>query len=259
MRLVVVYSFLFLFLTSCSEYARVVKSDDYERKYQLANELFADENYIKAINLFEQVYQRNPKNIQGEVSYYRLGIANYNLGDYLMASYYFSSFVEKFPESEKCEETSFRNLLCLIKETPQYSLDQTETNVALNEIQIFIYKFPRSSKIDSCNLLMDNLRNRLEMKDFESVKLYDKTENFLSAVTTAETFIKDFPTSKFREKTFEILIRNSFLLSINSVEEKKKDRIAKTIERYNNFVIEFPNSEFNSQLSEKITKLKEIL
>jgi outer membrane protein assembly factor BamD len=107
--------------------------------------------------------------------------------------------------------------------------------------------------------MMDQLRARLELKDFEAVKLYDKTESYLSAVTTAETFIKDFPSSKYKEKTYEILIRNSFLLAINSVEEKKSERIAKTIERYNNFVIEFPSSEFNQQLSEKITKLKEIL
>lgn len=256
-------NFIFLlflgFLTSCTQYAKVIKSDDYDRKYQLANDMFAEEDYIKAINLFEQVYQRNPKNIQGEVSYYRLGISNFKLGDYLMASYYFSSFSEKFPESEKCEETAFRNLLCLIKETPQFSLDQTETNVALNEIQIFIYKYPKSLKIDSCNLMMDQLRNRLELKDYEAVKLYDKTENFISAVTTAETFVKDFPISKFRENAYEILIRNSYLLAINSVEEKKKDRIAKTIERYNTFVAEFPSSIYNLDLSEKISKLKEIL
>jgi len=78
MRLGTYIAFVLVVLTSCSEYARVVKSDDYERKYQLANEMFADQNYIKAINLFEQVYQRNPKNIQGEVSYYRLGLANFS-------------------------------------------------------------------------------------------------------------------------------------------------------------------------------------
>jgi outer membrane protein assembly factor BamD len=177
----------------------------------------------------------------------------------LMASYYYSSFPEKFPESQFCEVASFKNLICLIKDTPKYSLDQTETNAALNEIQIFIYKFPKSNKIDSCNLMMDQLRARLELKDFEAVKLYDNTENYISAVTTSETFIKDFPTSKFKEKIYEILIRNSFLLAINSVEEKKTDRIAKTIERYNNFVSEFPSSEFNFQLSEKIAKLKGIL
>ena len=251
--------FSFAFFTSCSEYARVIKSDDYERKYQLANELFEDKYYVKAINLFEQVYQRNPKNIQGEKSYFNLAESNFNLGDFLMASYYYSTFPEKFPNSEKTEDAAFKNLICLIKDTPKYSLDQTETNNALNEIQLFIYGYPRSAKIDSCNVMMDLLRGRLELKDFESVKLYDKTENYISAVTTAETFIKDFPTSKFREKTFEILIRNSFLLAINSVEEKKKERIAKTIERYNTFVNEFPSSQYNFQLSEKIAKLKETL
>ena len=246
-------------LTACSEYSRVIKSDDYERKYMLADELFRDKSYLKAINLYEQVYQRNPKNSQGEIAYFNLAEANFNLGDYLMASYYYSTFPEKFPESSKCEDAAFRNLICLIKDTPKYSLDQSETNIALNEIQLFIYKYPRSIKIDSCNYMMDQLRSRLEFKDFESVKLYDKTENYVSAVTTAETFIKDYPTSKFKEKTYEILIRNSFLLAINSVEEKKIDRIAKNIERYNNFVNEFPSSELNFQLSEKIAKLKKIL
>jgi outer membrane protein assembly factor BamD len=259
MRHTLFYIFSLYLLTACSEYTRVVKSDDYERKYQLANELFANKSYVKAVNLYEQVYQRNPKNIQGETSYFNLAESNFNLGDFLMASYYYSTFPEKFPDSKKCEDASFKNLICLIKDTPKYSLDQAETNVSLNEIQIFIYKFPKSLKIDSCNIMMDQLRARLELKDFEAVKLYDKTESYLSAVTTAETFIKDFPSSKYKEKTCEILIRNSFLLAINSVEEKKSERIAKTIERYNNFVIEFPSSEFNQQLSEKITKLKEIL
>jgi outer membrane protein assembly factor BamD len=259
MKQLVLIIILSLTLFSCSEYSRVVKSDDYDHKYQLANSFFEKGSYLKAINLFEQVYQRNPKNIQGEVSYYRLGIANYNLGDYLMASYYFSSFSEKFPNSQKSEETSYRNLLCLIKETPDYSLDQTQTNVTLNEIQIFIYKYPQSSKLDSCNLMMDQLRTRLETKDFEAVKLYDKTESYNSAVTTAETFIKDFPLSKFKEKAFEILIRNSYWLALNSVEEKKMDRIVKTIERYNTFVIEFPNSDFKNNLSSKVEKLKGIL
>ncbi len=255
------FNFLFItfILSACSEYARVVKSDDYERKYILANEFFADRSFVKAINLYEQVYQRNPKNSQGEKAYFNLAESNFNLGDYLMASYYYASFSEKFPESIKCEEAAFKNLICLIKDTPKYSLDQSETNIALNEIQLFIYKFPRSIKMDSCNAMMDQLRGRLELKDFESVKLYDKTENYISAVTTAETFIKDYPTSKFKEKTYEILIRNSYLLAVNSVEEKKIDRIAKTIERYNNFVIEFPSSELNFQLSEKIAKLKKII
>ena len=42
--------------------------------------------------------QRNPKNIQGETSYFNLAESNFNLGDFLMASYYYSTFPEKFPE-----------------------------------------------------------------------------------------------------------------------------------------------------------------
>lgn len=245
-------------LQSCSEYAIVVKADDYKRKFEVANKLYDKESFVKASTLYEQVYQRTPKTGEGEISYYRLGLSYYKLEDYFTAAYYLSSFSDKYPNSSKCEETSFLNVICAVKNSPKTSLDQAETQIALNELQLFIYKFPYSSRLDTCNQIMDKLRLKLDYKDFESLQLYDKTQNYKSAVVVALTYLKDFPKSIYREQAWEILLRNSYLLAINSIEEKKKERIEQTNERYSKFALEYPQSVWLKPLGENLEKLKEI-
>lgn len=241
-------TFISLTLSACSSYTKISKSDDYEAKFKLANELYDKKKWTKCLNLYEQVYQRFPKSNQGEVSYYRIGKAYYVMGDYYMAGYHFGSFFDKYPYSTKTEEAFFLKMICSVKNSPEQSLDQQDTRVALNDIQQFIYLFPNSSKIDTCNIIMDNLRNKLEKKDYESIKLYAKTLNYRAAVVTSQTFLDEFPSSKHKEEVLFVKIKNSYLLTKNSIEDKKKERIEQFTESYRNFVSQFPTSEYLKEL-----------
>jgi outer membrane protein assembly factor BamD len=150
----------------------------------------------------------------------------------------------------------FLSALCAVKNSPEYSLDQNETELALNDLQMFINRYPGSVLIDTCNVIMDGLRFKLEKKDFESVKLYAKMENYKSAATSAEVFIAQFPKSTFKEEAYYILVKNSYFLTINSIESKKIERIEKTIERYLNFVTEFPQTTYRKEIDSYHEKMK---
>lgn len=241
---IVLVSFLF----SCSDYNKVVKGDNYQRKFELANELFDQKEFLRSVTLFEQVYQRVPKSSEGELSYFRIGKAYYFAEDFEMAGYYLGSFPQRFPYSTKAQEAMFLSALCSVNNSPDHSLDQNETELAINNLQQFVDKYPDSELVDSCNRVMDRMRLKLERKDYEAVKLYSKTQNYRSAVTTALTFVEDYPLSKNKEEVLYILVKNSYFLSINSVENKKCDRIEETIERYNNFVGDFPQSAYKVEL-----------
>jgi outer membrane protein assembly factor BamD len=97
---------------------------------------------------------------------------------------------------------------------------------------------------------MDQLRLKIETKDFEAVRLYAKTQNYRAAVVSAESFLENYPLTKFKEEARYILVKNSYFLAINSVENKKMERIDQTIERYRTFVSEFPNSKFKNELTQ---------
>jgi outer membrane protein assembly factor BamD len=229
-------------LGSCSEYQKVVKSDDYPLKFQHANDLFDKQKYNKSIVLYEQIYQNSPKTDQGQVSYYRLAKSYYNLSDFYMAGYYFNSFIQRYPYSSKVEESLFMVAMCSVKNSPEFHLDQDETNIAINKIQQFINEYPESALVDSCNKIIDNLRFKIEIKDFETVKLYSKTESFKAAVTAAQLFLENYPRSRFTEEAWVLLVKNSFSLAKNSISSKKKERFEQTIERYRNFASLFSNS-----------------
>jgi len=257
MKALVAFSLLII-LAACSSYNSTLKSDDYEAKFAMANELYDRGQYDRSVALYEQVYQRMPKGAEGEIAYYRLGKAYFYEEDWYMASYYLSAFSERFPFSPKCEECHFLSALCAVENSPEPSLDQNETEMALNELQLFVSKYPQSQRIDSCNMIMDKLRFKLETKDVLNIRLYAKTENYRAATISAESFLESYPVSTYREEVSAILLRNSYLLTVNSVESKLEDRIAATRDRYNNFLAEFPESSYLREFDDYLGKLDEL-
>lgn len=245
--IVTILTALFL-VSSCSEYNRVLKSDNYGEKFDMANYLYdtvaTSSAKVKSISLYEQIYQRTPKQGEGELAYFRIGKAYYTSGDYYMAGYYLGQFPQRFPYSAKAEEATFLSAMCSVNNSPEWSLDQLETDVAINNLQQFVDRYPNSVLIDSCNNIIDGLRYKLETKSFEAVKLYSKTENFMAAESSALTFMEDYPMSGFKEEVHYLLVLNSFYLAKNSIEKKKKARIEQTIERYSTFVAAFPESDY---------------
>lgn len=235
--------------TSCSGFNKVLKSDDYAAKFNMANDLYDKGEEVRSIGLYEQVYQRMPKTGEGELSYFRIGKAYYLGKDYYMAGYYLGQFSQRFAASPKAEEALFLSAMCSVQNSPEFSLDQNETDLAINDLQQFIDRFPTSTLVDSCNGIIDGLRFKLEKKEFNSVKLYSKTMNYRAATSASLTFLSDFPMSEFNEEVSYLLVKNSYLLSKNSIESKKKERIDQTIERYRTFVASYPESKYVSSLT----------
>jgi outer membrane protein assembly factor BamD len=241
------FMLLLMLFSGCSEYNQVLKGDDYNTKFNLANSLFDEQDYFRSIALYEQIYQRMPKTGQGELAYYRIARGYFEEKDYEMSGYYFGSFNQRFPYSTKLEEAMFMTALCSVYNSPEHTLDQGETQLAINNLQQFVDAYPKSSLIDSCNRVMDRLRYKLELKDYDAVKLYAKTENYRAAVTSALTFIEEYPLSGFSEEIQFILLKNAYLLGVNSIEDKKCERIEQAIERYRTFVLLFPNSSYKAE------------
>lgn len=272
--------------TSCSGYSELLKSDDYAKKFEAANayydagatakvkyrkndkkieekglirkEKYGVSSLNRAIALYEQIYQRMPKGEEGELSYFRIGKAYYLSGDYYMAGYYLGMFPTRFPFSPRGEESLFLGAMCSVNNSPASSLDQADTEIAIRDLQYFIDAYPQSALVDSCNNLIDGMRFKLEKKAFQAVELYDKTERYLAAVTAGETFVDDYPLSKYRENVHRMVVNNSYLIAINSVVEKKAERIDETTERYNTFVSQFPNSAYLKQLEKQQEMLQEM-
>ena len=240
---------LLLIITSCNEYNKLVKSDDYELKKVRGIEYYNSGDYIKSVTLLESVIPFYKLSMEGEKVYYYFCMGNYKLADYYLASYYFRRFISQYPSSKYTEECQFLSAMCSVHNSPEYALDQTETLNALDQLQVFADMYPDSEKMDTCNLIMDNLDAKLELKSFESAKSYHLTQKYKAAVVAFEGLLVKYPTSKYKEKTLYYHLLSSYELAINSIQSKKLERLNNTLKSYRKFVAEFPNSDEISKLN----------
>jgi outer membrane protein assembly factor BamD len=247
-----------LFL-GCSEYSKIVKNDNYDEKLQKAESMYAARSFNRALVLYEQVYQRYPREGRGEIAYFRLAQCYWEIEDYFMAGYYFRNFVTRFPFSPKAEESLFMSAMCAVKNSPEPALDQEETLMAINELQLFVNRYPESELVDSCNSVMDAMRFKLETKAFNAVELYAKTERYQAAVVSAKTFIDEYPQSIYRETAALIMLENAFILADNSIFSRKKERLEDVLEIYTNYSSDLNRRRYQTRANEFYKRTADLL
>lgn len=239
-----------LLLSACSEYNKVLKSNDIEYKYAKAKEYYEDGDYNKALSLFNELGTLFRGSARSEEVQYYIASCHYKIKDYYFANYYYKNFAKTYPGSPEAETAAFRSAYCSYLNSPVSSLDQSETTQAIDEFQSFLNRYPNSSLRDSANTMIDELRLKLEKKAFDNAKLYYLTENYKSATIALENMRKDFPDSPHREEIEFLIVKSSYLLAINSISTKKEERLNETIENYHKFVDNFQDSKYLKKAEE---------
>lgn len=233
----------FMMVNACSQYQRLLQSDDFELKYEKAIEYYEDEEYGRAITLLSDVMPAYRGTADSERISYYFAKAHFHNGEYMLASHYFKSFVEAYPNSEHAEEFLFLSGYCQYLESPRYSLDQTSTRQAIRELQSFINRYPRSDRVSDANELIDELRYKLEKKHFEIGRMYYNISDYQAAATSFETYIKDYPDSEYREEAMFLTVKAYFEFAYNSIAQRQEERYEKTAEAFYAFESRYPDSE----------------
>lgn len=241
---------LLLAMTSCSDYGSMLKTRNMDEKSEYAIKLYNKGEYYRALPLFEELITIYRGTKKAEQTYYYYSYTNYRIGDFETAAYDFDNFARTYPNSEFAEECSFMHAYCYFQSSPKYSLDQSNTYKAINELQLFADRYPQSKKIDECNRLIDQLRAKLEQKDFDNAELYFNTDAYKSAITAYKNLIHDYPASKFREEAMYKILRSSFLFAENSIEKRMQERYTDAITAYNEFKANYPESKYTNKAND---------
>ena len=236
-------------LVSCNkEYNKVVKSPDVDYKLEMADKYYDKKDFSKCIPLYEEIliYFKGKKNV--ERAYFRYADAHYQIKEYKLAAFYFKSFTNSYPKSELAEKASFMVAQCYVAESPVYSLDPTNTNQAVAQIQNFTNKYPNSPEIDSANKVMDLLRIKLMKKDYESAYLYYKIRNYNAASVSFKSLLDEYPDFYDIEKVHFYIIKSEKSYADNSYTAKKQERYEATIKDISIFEKNYPESKYKKEI-----------
>jgi len=223
-------------LTSCSEYQKALKSEDPAKKAEVAKKLFDQEKYSKALRLYEQAAPSYKAKPQGEQEFYYFSKAYYETEQYYLAGYQLESYAANYPKSEKREEANFLSAECYYKLSPRYSLDQIDTQKALSKLQKFIDTYPNSEYLPKANVYVKELREKEEKKVYEVAKQYNSISDFKAAIKAFDNFIADYPGTPYKEKALYYKFDSAYQLAMNSVPDKKQERLNFALNAYSSLI-----------------------
>ncbi len=232
---------LILLLPACS-YQKILKNGSVDEKYDVALKLYNKGDYSRALQLFDQLSGalRATEKAQKVAFYYPY--CYYNQKDYTLAAYYFKRYATSYPTSKEAEECLFMSAYCNFLNSPEYSLDQTVTNDALKELQLFTNTYPASKRVSECNELIDELRLKLEMKDYKIGRLYYRMQDFAACITVFSNILREYPETPHKEEIMYLRVKASYRYASESIFDKQKERHEKTLAYYKEFSSQFPES-----------------
>lgn len=238
-----------LLVSSCGEYNKLLKSTDYEYKYEAAKNYFAKGKYNRSATLLNELIVILKGTDKAEESLYMLGMSYYNQKDYSTAAQTFITYYNTYPRGTYTELSRFHAGKALYLESPEARLDQSGTYMAIRELQMFMEYFPQSIKKAEAQDMIFALQDKLVRKELFAAKMYYNLgnylgNNFLSCVITAENALKDYPYTAHREELSILILRAKHEMAIHSVEDRRDERYRDTIDEFYAFKNEFPESKY---------------
>jgi outer membrane protein assembly factor BamD len=236
-------------LTACkTSFEKVRVSNDPALIYSTADKYFEEGKWLKAQSLYEIVIPFYRGKQEGEKLFYNYAYTHYNLGDYILSHHYFKSFATTFYTSEFKEDASFMAAYSNYQLSPNFRLDQSYSDKAIDDFQLFVNTFPNSERVDECNTLIDELRAKKEAKAFDECILYYNLKQYQAAITSFDNMLKDYPETKKAEEIRYIILLSHFNLAKNSIFEKKLDRYNETLALIDKFLKKYPKSEYRKDI-----------
>src|SRR6201996_1998168 len=231
-----------------SKYEKLRASNDMAKKYRAALDYYNKKNYTKALDLFETLVQRYRGQAQAEELYYYYAYANYNLKDYTSARYHFKTFADTYPTSARAEECRFMAAYCYYLDSPIYSLDQDNTNKAIDALQLFINLYPKSDRVAEASKLIQTLRDKLETKSYANSKLYLTIGDYQAAVISFGNSLRDYPDTKYAEEMEFLTVKAQYMFAKASGEYYQEARYDQAITLADQFIEKYPKSQYLSDV-----------
>jgi outer membrane protein assembly factor BamD len=250
--------FILAFLTGCGDYNSVLKTSDFEYKYEAAKGYYSEGNYRRAAEVFGQVLSVLKGSQYGDECLFMLGMSNYRAGDFEAATQFFKTYYQNYPKGLYVELCRYFCAMSFYNSVVDTRLDQTSTIEALNEFSNFLDLYPETKLRPQTQDMIFNLQDKLVEKEYMSAKLYydlgtytgnlmsSGVSNYESCIVTAQNALKDYPyaSSERKEELSIMVLRAKYHLARQSVVEKRLERFRDAIDEYYAYQNEFPESQY---------------
>lgn len=258
-------------MTGCAgEFNRVIKSSDYDYRYEYAKQCFAEGKFGRAEILLQDLITLKKGTDEAEEALYMLAMSQYMNHDFESAAATFRKYFSSYPKGFYAEQAMFYVGQSLYESAPEPRLDQTPTIGAINAYQQFLDFYPNSQLRERAQDRLFELQDKLVMKELLSAQLYynlggyfgninsNSESNYSSSIIVAQNALKTYPYSNHREEFWLLIMKSKFELAENSSADRKLERYQDAEDECYGFLNEYPESKDKALAEKYIEKCKKI-
>lgn len=234
-----------------------VTFESFDQHYERALKYYNNRQWLSAAGLFEELYPLSLGTPRADTILYLFAHSYYQNGDYNMAAFHFRDYVRRYPHSERTEDAFYYCISAIYNTCPDYYLDQSNTDYAIEQIKAFLQAYPENTHIEECNQMLDNLRMKLARKDLEIVKLYYNTDHYEACQIAAKNFFNDYSYSTLMPEAIYYLVLNNYEYAKRSTERKKPERYKACMEACQKLSLQYPESKYMKEvdkIAQDVTK-----
>lgn len=250
----IVFAFL---LASCNRSSnKILKGNDMEAKLKIADKYYTKKKYDKCIPIYEEALTILKGQKSVDEIYYKYANSYYLNQSYELAAFYLRSFYNTYPANANAENAGFAEAMCYLKQSPRYTLEQVNTQKAIEVFQAYVDKYPKSERVPEANIKIDELRSKLRKKAYEGAYLYYKIGEYHAAAVSLGNFLKDYPEYENPEKIHYLIVKALKKYADGSYKDKKQERYKDEFKAFDEFKSKYPNSQYLATLEKLINKSK---
>lgn len=232
-----------------SKGAKKVTFETFEQNYERAMRYYENQQFLSAASLFEDLYPLSLGTPRADTILFLFAHCYYMNADYTMAAFHFRDYVKRYPNSDRTEDAFYYCISSINKSSPDYSLDQSNTSYAIEQIKVFLLAYPNSKYIEECNVMLDALRVKLARKDLEVLKLYYNTDHFEACQIAAKNFFNEYSYSPLMPEAIYYLVLNNYEFAKKSVEKKKAERYRACLDACNRLTLNYGETKYTKEVN----------
>ena len=170
--------------------------------FKRAVELFNDEEYIEAKNMFDVIKLQYPASQYADDAQFYLAEIAYKREEYIIAAFNYNTVRKYYPGSEYTKLSLYNSAMAYYELSPPYDRDQEYTRKAIQAFTDFQAYYPDDSLYTKATEKINEMRDKLAYREYFTANLYNKLESSVAALVYYDIVIKEYNDSKYIEDSY---------------------------------------------------------
>ncbi|HKJ31850.1 MAG TPA: outer membrane protein assembly factor BamD [Balneolales bacterium] len=245
-----------IFTQACANKYAIKRGDSLRVAYNKAMTIYKEHKYDDASQAFQTVLSLGRGTGYAKDAQYYLAQSYFNDKQYLLAASEYKRYYTYYPKDKRREEVQFKQALCYYKLSPNYNLDQSKTEKAIELYQLFISRYPNSKLSNRAGKYIDQMRDKLARKMLEAARLYQRLRDYKASALYFGLTIDNYPETKWAQVALAEQVHAYVLLAQNSISSKQEERFNKAVDTYQKYTQLFPkgNNRHEAEHYYKVAK-----